>query len=64
MHMNKITAVACPQCKKETTWNHSNCYRPFCSERCKMIDLGQWFSEDYRISHTDSNPEEDPAHQA
>lgn len=56
--------VACPQCKKEAVWDHKNHYRPFCSERCKLIDLGQWFSESYRIPHADSNPEEESSHQA
>ena len=56
--------VACPQCKKEAVWDRKNHYRPFCSERCKLIDLGQWFSESYRIPHADSNPEEESSHQA
>jgi endogenous inhibitor of DNA gyrase (YacG/DUF329 family) len=30
-------------------WDKTNTFRPFCSERCKMIDLGQWASEAYRI---------------
>ncbi len=40
--------VRCPQCGRLTTWE-GNPYRPFCSERCKLIDLGRWLSEDYRI---------------
>jgi endogenous inhibitor of DNA gyrase (YacG/DUF329 family) len=36
-------------CKKETTWD-GNPFRPFCSERCRLIDLGKWASEEYRIS--------------
>ena len=38
----------CPICKKEVSF-YENPYRPFCSRRCKMIDLGAWFKEDYRI---------------
>jgi uncharacterized protein len=30
-------------------WTEANRFRPFCSERCKLIDLGQWAAEDYRI---------------
>jgi endogenous inhibitor of DNA gyrase (YacG/DUF329 family) len=45
----KIKKVICPICKKETTWN-DNPFRPFCSERCRLIDLGKWASEDYRIA--------------
>ncbi len=40
--------VRCPQCGRLTKWE-GNPYRPFCSERCKLIDLGRWLSEDYRI---------------
>ena len=38
----------CPCCGKATHWE-SNRYRPFCSERCKLIDLGKWIEEEYRI---------------
>lgn len=41
--------MKCPICEKPTTWK-DNPYRPFCSERCKIIDLGNWASEDYHIS--------------
>jgi len=40
--------VICPVCKNKTTWEE-NPWRPFCSERCKLIDLGKWVSEEYRI---------------
>ncbi|MGQ9571229.1 MAG: DNA gyrase inhibitor YacG [Thermodesulfovibrionales bacterium] len=40
--------IICPTCKKKTTWEE-NPWRPFCSERCKLIDLGKWVSEEYRI---------------
>jgi len=40
--------IICPICKKEATWEE-NPWRPFCSERCKLIDLGKWVSEEYRI---------------
>ncbi len=48
----KQTIVNCPQCGKAATWDTANRYRPFCSERCKMHDLGQWATESYRISET------------
>jgi endogenous inhibitor of DNA gyrase (YacG/DUF329 family) len=41
--------VRCPQCGHEAPWNPENPYRPFCSERCKLIDLGAWASEAYRV---------------
>jgi len=40
--------ITCRICKKKTTWEE-NPYRPFCSARCKTIDLGSWASEDYRV---------------
>jgi endogenous inhibitor of DNA gyrase (YacG/DUF329 family) len=39
----------CPICKKEALWE-DNLFRPFCSERCRLIDLGKWASDDYRIA--------------
>lgn len=46
--MSAIQSVKCPQCRKEAELE-GNPYRPFCSKRCKMIDLGTWASEGYRI---------------
>ena len=42
--------VACPQCGKPVEWKTENRFRPFCSERCKEIDLGAWASERYRVT--------------
>ena len=41
--------VNCPQCGTSVPWDTTNPYRPFCSERCKMIDLGAWANESYRV---------------
>ena len=41
--------VACPRCGKDVVWDTANRYRPFCSERCRLIDLGAWANEDYRV---------------
>ncbi len=41
--------VNCPQCGKPVEWNVDNRFRPFCSERCRLIDLGAWATESYRI---------------
>ena len=38
----------CPQCAQHVTWPETPTY-PFCSERCRLIDLGVWASGDYRI---------------
>lgn len=40
--------VKCPTCRKEAAWEE-NPHRPFCSDRCKIIDLGAWSQERYRI---------------
>ena len=44
------TVVECPTCKAPVEWGEQSPYRPFCSERCKQIDLGAWASESYRIA--------------
>lgn len=50
MSQNKPTAIVpCPTCKKSTAWSPDNQYRPFCCERCKLIDLGAWASEEHNI---------------
>ena len=41
--------VNCPHCGKPVAWDTTNPRRPFCSERCRLIDLGAWASENYRI---------------
>ena len=38
----------CPTCSKQVEWQ-DNPFRPFCSERCKLLDLGKWVSEEYRV---------------
>jgi hypothetical protein len=49
--------IICPICKKATTWEE-NPSKPFCSERCKLIDLGKWVSEDYRIEGEKADKEQ------
>jgi uncharacterized protein len=46
--------VKCPTCRKETPWEN-NPHRPFCSDRCQLIDLGAWAQERYRIPGKDSD---------
>lgn len=41
--------VACPNCKKPMEWSSKNPFRPFCSDRCKLIDLGAWADGSYAI---------------
>jgi endogenous inhibitor of DNA gyrase (YacG/DUF329 family) len=42
--------VSCPQCGRASPYCADNPFRPFCSERCKLMDLGAWASEDYRVA--------------
>lgn len=39
----------CPNCKAPVKLDKSNPFRPFCSDRCKLIDLGAWASESYKV---------------
>jgi hypothetical protein len=41
--------VACPACGKPAAFEPWNPWRPFCSRRCRSVDLGAWASEEYRI---------------
>ncbi|MEY3995822.1 MAG: hypothetical protein RL344_165 [Pseudomonadota bacterium] len=44
-----VTTVQCPCCKKRAVYHDSNPARPFCSQRCKNIDLGAWASDAFVI---------------
>jgi endogenous inhibitor of DNA gyrase (YacG/DUF329 family) len=52
--------VKCPTCRKQSKFTPGNPYRPFCSERCKMIDLGAWAEEKYAIPTGRADPSIDP----
>ncbi|MDM7859542.1 DNA gyrase inhibitor YacG [Alteromonas sp. ASW11-36] len=42
--------VNCPTCQKSVEWSTTNEYRPFCSKKCQLIDLGEWATESHVIS--------------
>lgn len=44
-----FSEVECPTCKSKVVWSAKATWRPFCSERCRLIDLGEWFGEEHRI---------------
>jgi endogenous inhibitor of DNA gyrase (YacG/DUF329 family) len=44
-----MATVNCPTCNAKVEWTEANKFRPFCSERCKQIDLGAWAEEKYKI---------------
>jgi endogenous inhibitor of DNA gyrase (YacG/DUF329 family) len=49
-----VTFVKCPQCARPVPWTPESTYRPFCSDRCRLIDLGAWLTEQHKI------PDESP----
>jgi endogenous inhibitor of DNA gyrase (YacG/DUF329 family) len=53
----KPRLVRCPACGGDSVYGPGNRYRPFCSERCKNLDLGAWASEEFRVP--DAAPPDD-----
>jgi len=54
--LNAMTTIRpCPLCRKPTAWE-GNAWKPFCSERCRTLDLAAWSSESYRVP---AKPEEE-----
>lgn len=61
----------CPNCNRQVEWQ-DNPFRPFCSERCKLVDFGKWIDEEYRVPgkavssehEEDEGPQEDFASQS
>jgi uncharacterized protein len=47
--------VKCPTCKRPVEWSQESVYRPFCSDRCRLIDLGAWFDEQHKIPDESAN---------
>lgn len=48
--------VNCPQCDRAVPWNEQSKWKPFCSERCKLFDLGDWATENNRIAGPSAKP--------
>ncbi|WP_341502939.1 DNA gyrase inhibitor YacG [Gallaecimonas sp. GXIMD4217] len=53
--------VKCPICGKSVPWNEKSAFRPFCSKRCQLIDLGEWASEERRIPSEEEAPSQEEA---
>jgi len=49
-----VTTVKCPTCQTQVVWGPQALFRPFCSERCRLIDLGAWAAEEHRIADKSS----------
>jgi len=52
--------VRCPACGGPSLYGPTNRWRPFCSERCSLSDLGAWASEAYRVPDRLADPDADP----
>ncbi len=53
-------SIACPHCGKNVPWTRASRYRPFCSQRCQLIDLGEWAAGNYRVPGEASPAPEKP----
>ena len=51
-------SVKCPYCEALTEYSAKNPYRPFCSERCQLIDLGDWANEKFAIPAENAKPDD------
>ena len=51
--------VSCPRCGQPVQWTPEAAWRPFCSERCKLSDLGAWANESYRVPVQEEHPDLD-----
>lgn len=56
-----LMIVKCPRCGQAVEWSNAQPWKPFCSERCKLIDLGSWADESYRIPESGRSGLDDSA---
>lgn len=61
--MKQERYVNCPRCKTKTLYSVENKFRPFCSERCRIIDLGDWASENFKIPLSENSSEQSEENQ-
>lgn len=52
--------INCPTCNEIVPWTEASVWRPFCSERCQLIDFGEWASERHSIPGEPVDPEQLP----
>jgi len=52
-----VTVTPCPTCRRDVVWGDAAPFRPFCSDRCRLIDLGAWFSGERAIPGADQSAE-------
>lgn len=56
-----MPTVSCPTCNRPVVWTEASKWRPFCSERCKLIDLGAWAAERHTIPGEPATDESIPS---
>jgi endogenous inhibitor of DNA gyrase (YacG/DUF329 family) len=54
--LQPVKTVPCPRCGTPAPFSTANAWRPFCSERCRLIDLGNWAAENYRVPDSGGKP--------
>lgn len=57
----QVPRVRCPTCQREVPFTPESEFRPFCSDRCRMVDLGAWFAEERRIPGESVTAPDEPA---
>ncbi|ETS33283.1 DNA gyrase inhibitor [Photorhabdus temperata] len=57
--MSELLMIECPICGKNVVWGEVSPYRPFCSKRCQLIDLGEWANEEKRIPSQSEDSDSD-----
>ncbi|MES9855859.1 MAG: DNA gyrase inhibitor YacG [Sedimenticola sp.] len=67
MTKDRVLRVTCPTCRESFEWDNRSPSRPFCSERCRLIDLGDWIDEKHSIPGNESThlfmpPDDDSIH--
>jgi endogenous inhibitor of DNA gyrase (YacG/DUF329 family) len=58
--LQPVRTVPCPRCGQPAPFTAANPWRPFCTERCRLIDLGNWAAENYRVPETGAKPADEP----
>ncbi|MBT6277848.1 MAG: DNA gyrase inhibitor YacG [Chromatiales bacterium] len=48
------TTVPCPTCAEPVQWTKASTFRPFCSKRCRLLDLGEWLDDERKIPDSDT----------
>lgn len=57
MTRSRTKTVPCPACGKKVVWSEQSKWRPFCSERCRTMDLGDWLTEKHRVPGEPAPPD-------